>query len=390
MKIVQINSVCGIRSTGRICTDIAEALGQDGHECKIAYGRETVPEKYEKYAVRVGSDFGVKVHAGLSRIFDRSGFYSKKATKKFVKWIKEYDPDIIHLHNLHGYYINIKILFDYLKKANKPVIWTLHDCWPFTGHCSYFDYIGCNKWQTLCRRCPQKKKYPASLIFDNSEKNYKIKSKIFNGISNLTIVTPSEWLAQLLKQSFFKDYPVKVINNGIDLTVFKPTPSDFKEKNNLLDKKIILGVASVWDARKGLNDFVELSKLLDDAYKIVLVGISETQKRNLPTNILTISRTNSISELAEIYSASYVLFNPTYEDNYPTVNLEAQACGTPVITYNSGGSAESVPDGNVVEKADVNGAYRLINDGQLEVNAGILSVDMMAGYYIDLYNKIII
>lgn len=390
MKIVQINSVCGIRSTGRICTDIAEALGQDGHECKIAYGRETVPEKYEKYAVRVGSDFGVKVHAGLSRIFDRSGFYSKKATKKFVKWIKEYDPDIIHLHNLHGYYINIKILFDYLKKANKPVIWTLHDCWPFTGHCSYFDYIGCNKWQTLCRRCPQKKKYPASLIFDNSEKNYKIKSKIFNGISNLTIVTPSEWLAQLLKQSFFKDYPVKVINNGIDLTVFKPTPSDFKEKNNLLDKKIILGVASVWDARKGLNDFVELSKLLDDAYKIVLVGISETQKRNLPTNILTISRTNSISELAEIYSASYVLFNPTYEDNYPTVNLEAQACGTPVITYNSGGSAESVPDGNVVEKADINGAYRLINDGQLEVNAGILSVDMMAGYYIDLYNKIII
>lgn len=390
MKIVQINSVCGIRSTGRICTDIAEALGQDGHECKIAYGRETVPEKYEKYAVRVGSDFGVKVHAGLSRIFDRSGFYSKKATKKFVKWIKEYDPDIIHLHNLHGYYINIKILFDYLKKANKPVIWTLHDCWPFTGHCSYFDYIGCNKWQTLCRRCPQKKKYPASLIFDNSEKNYKIKSKIFNGISNLTIVTPSEWLAQLLKQSFFKDYPVKVINNGIDLTVFKPTPSDFKEKNNLLDKKIILGVASVWDARKGLNDFVELSKLLDDAYKIVLVGISETQKRNLPTNILTISRTNSISELAEIYSASYVLFNPTYEDNYPTVNLEAQACGTPVITYNSGGSAESVPDGNVVEKADVNGAYRLINDGQLEVNARILSVDMMAGYYIDLYNKIII
>ena len=150
MKVLMINSVCGIRSTGRICTDIAEELEKQGHDVKIAYGRETVPEKYQKYAVRIGTDLDVKLHGIKTRLFDRHGFGSKRATKKFIKWVEEYDPDVIHLHNLHGYYINIKILFDYLKKANKKVVWTLHDCWAFTGHCTHFDFVGCNKWKCKC------------------------------------------------------------------------------------------------------------------------------------------------------------------------------------------------------------------------------------------------
>ena len=350
MKILQINSVCGIRSTGRICTDLAEVLEQNGHECKIAYGRETVPEKYRKYAVRIGCDFDVKLHALQSRIFDNAGFGSRRATEKFIEWVKEYDPDVIHLHNIHGYYINIEVLFNYLAKADKPVVWTLHDCWTFTGHCAYYSYVKCDKWKMGCYNCPQKKCYPSSMLLDASKKNWLKKKALFTSVKKMTLVTPSKWLANEVKQSFLGSYPIKVIPNGIDLNVFKPTLSDFREKNGLVGKKIILGVASTWGPRKGLNDFVELSKILDDNYKIVLVGLSEKQKKELPDNIIKITRTNNVQELAEIYTAADILFNPTYEDNYPTVNLEAQACGTPVVTYRTGGSIESVPKGNVVEQ----------------------------------------
>lgn len=345
MKVLQINSVCGIRSTGRICTDIADILTEQEHESKIAFGREsTVPEKYRKYAVQIGSGNSVRLHALSSRIFDNAGFCSKNVTSDFIKWVKDYDPDIIHLHNIHGYYINAEILFNYLKLSQKPVIWTLHDCWSFTGHCTHFDYVKCGKWETACFECPQKKQYPQSLIIDNSRKNYQKKRELFTSIKNMTIVTPSKWLSELVNRSFLKDYPVKVIPNGIDLTVFRPTESCFREKYGLEDKKIILGVASVWDSRKGFQDFIKLSSILDETYRIVLVGLSENQIKKLPHNIIGISRTNNIKELAELYTAADVFVNPTYEDNFPTVNLEALACGTPVITYNSGGSPESIDD----------------------------------------------
>lgn len=350
MKILQINSVCGIRSTGRICTDLAEALEQNGHECKIAYGREIVPEKYLKYAVRIGSDFDVKLHALQSRFFDNAGFGSRRATQKFIEWVKDYNPDVIHLHNIHGYYINIEVLFNYLAEADKPVVWTLHDCWAFTGHCAYYSFVKCYKWKTGCFNCPQKKSYPSSCLFDQSKQNWLKKKALFTSVKNMMLVTPSKWLANEGNQSFFSKYPVKVIPNGIDLNVFKPTPSAFREKNGLVGKKIILGVASIWDKRKGLDDFIELSKILDDNYKVVLVGLSEKQINYLPKSIFAISRTNNVKELAEIYSSADMLFNPTYEDNYPTVNLEAHACGTPVVTYRTGGSVESVPKENVIEQ----------------------------------------
>lgn len=384
MKVFQINSVCGIRSTGRICTDLAEVLISQGHECRIAYGREFVPEKYKDISYRIGRNFGVKINALKARIFDNEGFNAKRATKKLIKEIEKYNPDVIHLHNLHGYYLNIEILFDYLKKADKPVVWTLHDCWAFTGHCTYFDFAGCKKWQSACHNCSQKKDYPSSKCKDRSKKNYFQKKAAFTGVRNLTIVTPSKWLKEKVEQSFLKEYKVEVIHNGIDLDVFKPTPSDFRIRYGIEDKKIILGVASVWNRRKGLQDFIELSKILDDEYKIVLVGLTEEQKRSLPENIIGITRTNNVKELAEIYTAADVFFNPTYEDNYPTVNLEAQACGTPVVTYNTGGSVESVPKENVIEKGDLLGALEIF---KRELKVETIKAQKANGYS-ELYRRI--
>lgn len=355
-----INSVCGIRSTGRICTDLAEILEGQGHECKIAYGRESVPEKYQKYSIRIGNEASVRLNALSTRLFDNEGCNAIIATKKLIKKIKEYNPDVIHLHNLHGYYINVGLLFEYFKKSNKKIVWTLHDCWAFTGHCPCFDSISCDKWKTGCYKCPLHKDYPKSYI-DRSKSMYKLKREWFKDVKNMTLVTPSQWLADLVKQSFLKEYPVKIINNGIDLSVFKPTESNFRERYNLQDKKIVLGVASAWGDSKGLKDFFKLADVLDDNYKIVLVGLTEEQKKELPEKIIGITRTNSVTELAQIYTAADVFVNLTYQDNYPTVNLEAQACGTPVITYKTGGSVESVLQNYWVKQGDLKGVVAAIS-----------------------------
>lgn len=361
MKVLMINSVCGIRSTGRICTDIARILSEEGYECKIAYGREQVPEQYAEIAHRIGNDTDVKIHAAVSRVMDNAGFGSKSVTEKFIKWIEEYDPDIIHMHNLHGYYLNIEVLLNYLEKAGKPVVYTLHDCWSFTGHCAYFDYCGCEKWKTGCDGCTQKGEYPKSVLLDRSKKNYQSKKRLFSKIKNMTIVTPSYWLADIVKESFLGMHEVRVINNGIDTAVFRPIESDFKSRYDLEGKKIILGVASNWDdARKGFGDFRKLSELIDDRHRIVLVGVTEKHMETFPGNITGIKATNSAEELAQIYSAADVFFNPTYEDNYPTVNLEAYACSTPVITYRTGGSVESTAKELVVDKGDLSAVWDMI------------------------------
>lgn len=368
MKVLMINVVCGIRSTGRICTDLAVALEEQGHEVKIAYGREDVPEKFQKYAVRIGSDLDVKLHGIKARLFDEAGFGSKKATEKFIDWVKEYDPDIIHLHNIHGYYLNIEVLFKYLKTCGKKIIWTLHDCWSFTGHCVYFDYVACEKWKRGCYNCPQKKEYPARIGPDMSRKNYIKKRQLFTSISNMTLVTPSQWLSDFLHDSFMKEYNVRVIHNGIDTEVFRPMESKVKEQYFCTDKKIILGVAAVWDKRKGLSSFIELSKKLDDTYRIILVGLTKEQIKGLPSNMIGIERTNSVKELVELYSAAAIFVNPTLEDNYPTTNIEAIACGTPVVTYDTGGSPESAKMyGTSVAQKDVQALVRAIK------NAGIFN-----------------
>ena len=368
MKVLQINSVCGIGSTGRISTDIHSILKDQGHESYIAYGRD-LPKNCDN-TIKIGTKFDNYAHVAKTRILDKHAFGSKKATIEFIKEVKELDPDIIHLHNIHGYYVNIEVLFNYLKEANKPVVWTLHDCWSFTGHCSHFDYIGCNKWVERCFDCPQKNEYPKSLLADNSKMNYKKKKELFMGINDMFIVTPSKWLARLVKKSFLGKYPVKVINNGIDLQVFTPTGSLFREKNHLNGKFIILGVASIWDYRKGLQYFIELSDRLNEDEIIVLVGLSEKQLKSVPNNIMGIMRTNSIEELAEIYSAADVFVNPTLEDNFPTTNLEALACGTPIITFDTGGSIESINDktGIITEVKSAKGLIDAIRRIRKKVN----------------------
>lgn len=335
MKILFINSVCGFGSTGRICTDLAQLLEKEGYECKIAYGRNNVLPAHQKYAVKIGNKIGTIMHAGLSRVFDRAGFYSKHATKKFIKWIKEYNPDIIHLHSLVGYYINIKILFDYLRKCNKKIIWTLHDCWNFTGHCSHFDYVNCYKWKEQCYSCPQKKEYPKSMIFSQAKKNYIEKKNAIIGINNMTIVTVSKWLANMAKESFLKEYPIKTIYNGIDLDVFKETENNFKKEHKIVGKYMILGVASVWSPRKGLDDFLRLAEILDnEKYQIVLVGLNKKQLKTLPKNIIGLSRTSSTKELAQLYTAADIFVNTSVEETMGLTTVEAIACRTPVIVYN--------------------------------------------------------
>lgn len=360
MKVLQINSVCGLRSTGRICTDIADVLKEMGHDCLIAYGREAVPAKYKSITIKTDSRLGTELHALQSRFLDNSGFARRRATKKFIREIEQYNPDIIHLHNIHGYFLNIPELFAYLHRANKPIVWTLHDCWTFTGHCTHPERTDCNKWETECFDCPQKKRYPKSSFIDASRKNYLQKKSLFNGINNLVLVTPSEWLAGYVRRSFLSEYPISVIHNGIDAKVFSYTESDFRKKYGLEDKKIVLGVASSWGRTKGFDDFILLSQRLKESYCVVIVGVTEEEKRLLPSNVIAIERTNSAKELAEIYSAADVFANLTYADNYPTVNLEAQCCGTPAITYNTGGSIESVPSEQIVEQKDLDHLIDLI------------------------------
>lgn len=343
MKILQINSTCGFGSTGRIAENILNTVLENGGEGLICYGRGEAPSGVPSY--KIGSELLVRMHGVLSRVTDRQGFYSTNATKTLVQKIEEYDPDIIHLHNIHGYYLDIRVLFDYLKKCGKPIVWTLHDCWAFTGHCAYFTVSGCDKWKTGCNNCPSKKEYPQSLLLDNSEKNYNEKKELFTGLENITLITPSIWLSELVKNSFLREYSVKVINNGINIDIFKPAKSDFKKRYGIEDKKVFLGVANVWEERKGLKDLMKLSTLLNENEKLVIVGLTEEQISKLPCGIIGLKRTENAKQLAEIYTAADVFFNPTYEDNYPTTNLEAICCGTPVVTYNTGGSSESLTGG---------------------------------------------
>ena len=361
MRILIINSVCGIRSTGRICTDLADRFIKEGHEVRIAYGRESVPAAHEPIAIRIGNDFHVYANALKARVLDNEGFNGASATKRFLAWADTYNPDLVWLHNLHGYYIHVGLLFDWIKsRPQMEVRWTLHDCWAFTGHCPHFSYVRCDQWKSQCFRCPEKKNYPKSFFLDNCKENYRRKKEAFCGVANMRIIVPSHWLAGLVKKSYLRGYPIEVVHNTIDKTVFKPTPSNFRERYGLENKKIVLGVATAWSQRKGLNDFVLLSEALGDEYRVVLVGVTEKQRKTLPGRILAMGCTNSAQELAAIYTAADVFVNLTYEDTYPTVNLEAQACGIPCITYRTGGSPESVSQENILDIADLKGIEQRI------------------------------
>lgn len=361
-KLLQISIEVNSGSVGRIAEQIGYKAIDTGWESYITYARNNLQSRSQ--LLKIGSLSDVYVHGILTRITDKHAFFSTRATKKLIKQIIDINPDIIHLHHLHGYFINIKVLFNFLSSLQKPIVWTFHDCWSFTGHCAHFDYIGCNKWLNECYNCPQKKDYPASLFIDRSQKNFHDKKTLFNSVTNMTIVPVSYWLGNLVNQSFLKKYPIHVIQNGINIDVFKPSKFDviIRENYNLKEEFIILGVASTWDRRKGLQDFMKLSNYLKKNEKIILVGLSKKQIKQLPSDIIGIERTENTQQLADLYSIANVFVNPTYEDTFPTTNLEAIACGTPIITYRTGGSVESVSNetGFIVDKGNINGILQAI------------------------------
>jgi len=364
MKVLQINTSVNSGSTGRITEEIGKLLNDKGHLSFIA-GADT-EQQSSSHVIKIGSEWNKRKHGLKTRLFDRHGFGSYKSTIQLVKEITLIKPDIIHLHNIHGYYLHIRVLFDYLKTAKIPIVWTFHDCWPFTGHCSYFDAVNCYKWQTECNHCPNLKAYPSSWGIDQSKRNFLNKRHIFNGIRSLQIIAPSKWMVQHVNHSFLSSYPLQFINYGIDLNAFAPTASSesVRTKYNLTPNPILLGVASIWDKRKGLDDFIRLSYMLNNKAQIVLVGLTNRQMEYLPWNITGIERTENIGELVALYSAADVFVNPTYVDNFPTTNLEALACGTPVVTYNTGGSPEAIDDftGKVVEKGNIEVLYSSISE----------------------------
>lgn len=351
--LLQINVVVNWGSTGRIAEEIGQVAIAGGWKSYIAYGRGT--PKSKSHLIRIGSNWDMYMHGLQSRILDNHGLASQRATRKLITEIQEIKPDIVHLHNVHGYYLNYELLFQYLAGADIPVVWTLHDCWAFTGHCAYFTYVGCNQWKEGCFHCTRKKSYPASFVLDNAARNFELKKKSFTSVSRMTIVPVSDWLAGLVKESFLKQCSIHRIYNGVNLEVFSPKLNrfDIRKRIGVIQRYMLIGVASIWVSRKGLDDFMNLRKKLPlKEYAIVLVGLNKEQLQHLPEGIIGVSRTNSVDELAEYYSAADVFLNPTWEDNFPTTNLEALACGTPVITYRTGGSVEAVDEyaGMVVEQ----------------------------------------
>ena len=364
MKLLQINVCANSGSTGRIAESIGRFVMSNGWESVIAYGRYA--NKSENQLIKIGNKLDMIVHGILTRIFDNHsfGFSSRRATLNFIKEIDRIKPNIIHIHNSHGYYLNTEILFNYLSKKDIPIIWTQHDCWAFTGHCSHFDFVGCDKWKTECHNCPQKNEYPKSLLNDRSRKNYHNKKKIFNSLNNLTIVSVSKWLSEKVNESFLKNYNSKVIYNGVDLKLFYPKKSrtEIDEKHSLNGKYLLLGVATTWSERKGLQDFVKLSKLLDNTFVIVLIGLDKNQLENLPENIIGLDRTESQEELCSFYSSADLFLNLSVEETFGLTTAEALSCGVPSIVYNVTACPELISEetGFVVERQDINELFNTI------------------------------
>lgn len=398
--LLQINAALNRGSTGRIAEQIGLLAIEQGWEVYIAHGARYTNKSNLK-TIQVVTKTEEKLHAIRSMMFDSHGLGSKMATKRLVERIKEIKPDIIHLHNIHGYYLNYKVLFENLATIDTPIVWTLHDCWTMTGHCAHFDAAGCDKWKKGCYKCPLKDEYPKSILLDRSARNYALKRRLFSSLKNVTIVPVSQWLGDITRESYLGQHNVHVINNGIDINIFKPIECPtLRNALNIGNSKVLLGVATAWHNEKGLREFIELSKL--PGYKVIMVGVPQEIKAILPKEIIAIERTNDQKELAEYYSLADVLVNPTYNDSFPTVNLEALACGTPVITYRTGGSPESVtPEtGIVVDKGNFNELAKAIeticNKGKEHYSAAcrkravtLYNKDDRFNEYIELYNTLL-
>lgn len=400
-KILQINITANWGSHGKIAEGIGLKMLGTGWESHIAYGRWLTPSKSQLY--RIGSMTDEYIHGAMSYLFDCHGLCSKRATKKLLRFIRQLNPDIIHLHNIHGYYLHYPLLFSFLREWKKPVVWTLHDCWPYTGHCAHYMYANCDKWKSECHHCPLLSNYPKCVLFDNSKRNYRLKRDAFL-IPNLTLVPVSKWLEKELKSSFLADIPSRQIYNGIDTELFQPNSQHMaiREKYNIAtDRQIVLGVASNW-YRKGLPDFLRLAQILPaNRYQVVMVGLKEKELQQVPASVVGIPRTGNVEELIQLYTTAAVLFNPTWEDNLPTTHLEAQACGTPVVSYDTGGCAETispqvgtiVPRGNLLQALEaIEHAAELKPQNRDACRRFIIdnfNKEKNFGLYADLYSRLI-
>lgn len=356
--LLQINTTLNSGSTGRIAEQISLMAEDRGWNCYIAHGARYVNSSQIK-SIQIGTKFGNVIHAIMGEFLGMHGFASTFATYRFIHEVKEIRPDVIHLHNLHGYYLNIEVLFRYLAKVDIPIVWTLHDCWAFTGHCTHFENNGCYKWKTECNHCPQQMAQYKSRFIDRSRKNFRIKKILYENVKNMVITPASCWLCGLVKDSILRDHEIHVIHNGIDLKLFKPVATNIRCQLGITEnKKMILGVVA--SGFKGKKEFIELSKNKD--YQVVVVGVKPKWMKDMPKNIMCIPRTNNQRELAEYYSAADVFVNPTYDDTFPTTNIESLACGTPVVTYKAGGSPETIDEhtGLVVGRGDIKALFKAI------------------------------
>lgn len=400
-KLLQINVTSNKGSTGIISEYIGETAISKGWESYIAFGRSNNPGK--SISIKIGSVLEVFYHGFISRIFDKHGYGSKFATRRLVKKIKKIKPDIIQLHNLHGYYINIFILFEYLFKSNIPVVWTLHDCWALTGHCSHFDFIGCEKWKTECFKCPQKLEYPSSLFLDNSKRNFHHKNSLFNSLNNLTLVSVSKWLDMIVSKSFLTNIPRRIIYNGVDLKKFKPSYNvNLLKRFNSNDKFIILGVSSLWSEKKGFSDFIKLSSLIEKDSLIILVGLNKSQINKLPSNIIGIEKTKSQEELSDLFSLSDVFVSLSVEESFGLTIAESMSCGVPAIVYNSTATPELVDEktGIIVDKKNIIQLVKAVNEvkrnGKLFYSKAcrhraleLFDAKKVSLEYLTVYNKIL-
>lgn len=362
LKLFQICVEGNTGSTGRLAESIGSLVIKHGWESYIAHGRFPRPSKSN--ILKIGNRLDVYLHGIETRLLDRHCLGSRGATARLVDQIKKIQPDVIHLHHLHGYYINIKILFHFLATANIPVVWTFHDCWSITGHCTHFNFVGCERWKTECYDCPQKREYPASIFADRSTENYYLKKRLFNSVHNMTVVSVSKWLNEVVAHSFMSIHQREVIYNGIDLTIFTPIVNHeaVKDEYGIGDKFFILGVASPWTDRKGLNDFIKLSYIIPEDSVILLVGLNRAQIKGLPPNIIGVGRTESQYKLRDLYAAADLFINFSVEETFGLTTAEALACGTPALVYNVTACPEIVDSttGFVISRADIAQALNVI------------------------------
>lgn len=403
MNILRIGPSVNRGSTSRIMEQLGELVQKEGWRSIIGYGR--VANKSTSTTIKIGNKISLYNHVLQTRLFDKHGYGSYHATKIFLNKVDEVKPDLVHLHNIHGYYINIQLLFNYLLKHNLPVVWTFHDCWPYTGHCTHYADAKCNKWKTHCESCPLKTSYPKSIFLDRSFKNYDFKKSIFTSLENLTIVAVSDWLKSDIEKSFMNKYPILRIYNGVDIDYFKPY-EDYeyvKLKYSIpKDKNVLLACATSWSNNKGFLDYIKLSKMLNKDYVIVLVGLPSKLIKKLPNNIIGIPITYDIEELAKLYSLSSIVLNLSKQESFGKTTVEGLACGTPGIVYDVTASPELIDSetGIVVQKDDISQVCEAIyeierwNKSNLQIKCrdrakSFFDKNINFMKYIDLYKSLL-